>query len=152
MVRFTLVPGFTDDAANVEGIAKFVAPMKNVQWVEVQPFHQLGAFKWKAMNLEYKNANTPTRHRTLLLASSNNSVLQDALFASSPFRGSGFCALPCPLWVNSQHMQRKRDVRFAPKADMCGALAYVRFVPIADIRLVPITYVEFSKQLETITS
>jgi pyruvate formate lyase activating enzyme len=59
-VRFTLVPGFTDDPANVEGIAKFVAPMKNVEWVEVQPFHQLGAFKWKAMNLEYKHAHTPT--------------------------------------------------------------------------------------------
>jgi pyruvate formate lyase activating enzyme len=59
-VRFTLVPGFTDDPANVEGIAKFVAPMKNVEWVEVQPFHQLGAFKWKAMTLEYKNADTPT--------------------------------------------------------------------------------------------
>ncbi|HUL89088.1 MAG TPA: pyruvate formate-lyase-activating protein [Pseudolabrys sp.] len=59
-VRFTLVPGHTDDPANVEGIAKFVAPMKNVEWVEVQPFHQLGAFKWKAMKLEYKNANTPT--------------------------------------------------------------------------------------------
>jgi pyruvate formate lyase activating enzyme len=59
-VRFTLVPGLTDDPANVEGIARFVAPMKNVQWVEVQPFHQLGAFKWKAMNLEYKHANTPT--------------------------------------------------------------------------------------------
>lgn len=59
-VRFTLVPGFTDDPANVEGIAKFVAPMKNVQWVEVQPFHQLGAFKWKAMKLDYKNAATPT--------------------------------------------------------------------------------------------
>jgi pyruvate formate lyase activating enzyme len=59
-VRFTLVPGFTDDPANVEGIAKFVAPMKNVEWVEVQPFHQLGAYKWKAMNLEYKHAHTPT--------------------------------------------------------------------------------------------
>jgi pyruvate formate lyase activating enzyme len=59
-VRFTLVPGFTDDPANVEGIAKFVAPMKNVEWVEIQPFHQLGAFKWKAMKLEYKNADTPT--------------------------------------------------------------------------------------------
>jgi pyruvate formate lyase activating enzyme len=59
-VRFTLVPGFTDDPANVEGLAKFVAPMKNVEWVEVQPFHQLGAFKWKAMNLEYKHAHTPT--------------------------------------------------------------------------------------------
>ncbi|MGA7186223.1 MAG: pyruvate formate-lyase-activating protein [Pseudolabrys sp.] len=57
-VRFTLVPGHTDDPANVEGIAKFVAPMKNVAWVEVQPFHQMGGFKWKAMNLEYKHLNT----------------------------------------------------------------------------------------------
>jgi pyruvate formate lyase activating enzyme len=57
-VRFTLVPGHTDDPANVEGIAKFVGPMKNVEWVEIQPFHQLGAFKWKAMNLEYKHVDT----------------------------------------------------------------------------------------------
>jgi pyruvate formate lyase activating enzyme len=57
-VRFTLVPGHTDDPANVEGIAKFVAPMKNVEWVEIQPFHQLGAFKWKAMNLEYQHVDT----------------------------------------------------------------------------------------------
>jgi pyruvate formate lyase activating enzyme len=62
-VRFTLVPGLTDDPANVEGIARFVAPMKNVEWVEVQPFHQLGAFKWNAMKLDYKEASTqaPTR-------------------------------------------------------------------------------------------
>ena len=59
-VRFTLVPGLTDDPANVETLAQLVAPMKNVQWVEVQPFHQLGAFKWKAMKLEYKQAGTPT--------------------------------------------------------------------------------------------
>ena len=57
-VRFTLVSGLTDDPANVEKIARFVAPMKNVEWVEVQPFHQLGAFKWKAMKLDYKHANT----------------------------------------------------------------------------------------------
>jgi pyruvate formate lyase activating enzyme len=62
-VRFTLVPGHTDDPANVDGIARFVAPMKNVEWVEVQPFHQLGAFKWKAMGLEYVHVATqpPTR-------------------------------------------------------------------------------------------
>jgi pyruvate formate lyase activating enzyme len=58
-VRFTLVPGLTDDPANVEKIARFVAPMKNVEWVEIQPFHQLGAFKWKSMKLEYKHADTP---------------------------------------------------------------------------------------------
>ena len=59
-VRFTLVPGHTDDPANVDGLARFVAPMRNVEWVEVQPFHQLGAFKWKALNLDYKHAKTPT--------------------------------------------------------------------------------------------
>jgi pyruvate formate lyase activating enzyme len=65
-VRFTLVPGWTDDPDNVDGIARFVAPMKNVEWVEVQPFHQMGSFKWKAMNLEYKCENTqaPTRELT----------------------------------------------------------------------------------------
>ena len=59
-VRFTLVPGLTDDPDNVEKIARFVAPMKNVEWVEVQPFHQLGAFKWKAMGIDYREANTPS--------------------------------------------------------------------------------------------
>lgn len=57
-VRFTLVPGHTDDPDNVEGIARFVAPMKNVEWVEVQPFHQLGEFKWKAMGLPYVHEQT----------------------------------------------------------------------------------------------
>jgi pyruvate formate lyase activating enzyme len=65
-VRFTLVPGLTDDPANVEGIARFVAPMKNVEWVEVQPFHQLGAFKWKAMSLEYKLRETQRPGRELI--------------------------------------------------------------------------------------
>lgn len=58
-VRFTLVPGLTDDPANVAAVAKWVAPMKNVEWVEVLPFHQLGSFKWKALSLEYTLADTP---------------------------------------------------------------------------------------------
>ena len=65
-IRFTLVPGETDDPANVDGIARFVAPMKNVEWVEVQPFHQMGSFKWKAMGIEYKLRDTPTASRDLV--------------------------------------------------------------------------------------
>ena len=65
-VRFTLVAGSTDDPDNVAGIARFVAPMKNVEWVEVQPFHQMGAFKWKAMNLEYKHDDTPPPTREVI--------------------------------------------------------------------------------------
>lgn len=58
-LRYVLVPGLTDDPKNVEGVAKFVAPMKNIEWVEVLPFHQLGAFKWKAMGIDYRLGDTP---------------------------------------------------------------------------------------------
>ena len=65
-IRFTLVPGETDDVANVDGLARFVAPMKNVEWVEVQPFHQMGAFKWKAIGLDYKLLNTEPASKELV--------------------------------------------------------------------------------------
>jgi pyruvate formate lyase activating enzyme len=65
-IRFVLVPGLTDDPANVEGVAKFVAPMKNVEWVEILPFHQLGSFKWTALGLEYQLADTPPAGPELL--------------------------------------------------------------------------------------
>src|SRR4249919_606562 len=65
-IRFTLVPGLTDDPANIDGIARFVAPMKNVVWVEVQPLHQLGAFKWKAIGLDYQHLDTPVPSKDLV--------------------------------------------------------------------------------------
>jgi pyruvate formate lyase activating enzyme len=33
--------------------------MENVEWVEVQPFHQMGAFKWRAKKIGYQQAATP---------------------------------------------------------------------------------------------
>ena len=59
-VRFVLVPGLTDDPENIGKVARFVAPMTNVEWVEVLPFHQMGAFKWQALGLDYRLAGTPT--------------------------------------------------------------------------------------------
>ena len=52
-VRYTLVPGLTDAPDNIDKVARFVAPMKNVEWVEVLPFHQMGAFKWKSLHIDY---------------------------------------------------------------------------------------------------
>lgn len=59
-IRFVLVPGLTDDPENIAKVARFVAPMPNVEWVEVLPFHQMGAFKWKTLGLDYPLADTPT--------------------------------------------------------------------------------------------
>jgi pyruvate formate lyase activating enzyme len=52
-VRFVLVPGLTDDAENIAGVAKFCADLGNVQRVDVLPFHQMGRFKWKQLKLNY---------------------------------------------------------------------------------------------------
>lgn len=59
-VRFVLVPGLTDDPANLAAIGRLVAPMRNVEWLEVLPFHQMGSFKWQALNLDYPLLSTPT--------------------------------------------------------------------------------------------
>lgn len=52
-VRFVLIPGLTDDRDNVSQIAKFASTLGNVQRVDVLPFHQMGRFKWKQLNLPY---------------------------------------------------------------------------------------------------
>jgi pyruvate formate lyase activating enzyme len=53
-VRFVLVPGLTDDPANVEAVAAFVSTLTGVERVEVLPFHQLGAAKWAELDLAYQ--------------------------------------------------------------------------------------------------
>lgn len=53
-VGFVLVPGWTDDAEEIEGFARFAAGLGNVERVDVLPFHQMGRFKWKELGLEYQ--------------------------------------------------------------------------------------------------
>ena len=53
-IRFVLVPGLTDDPEDIAKIAGFAAGLGNVERVDVLPFHQMGRFKWKNLNIEYK--------------------------------------------------------------------------------------------------
>ena len=57
-IRFVLVPGLTDARDNVAGLAEFAASLKNVERVEVLPFHKMGEFKWQELRLSYKLADT----------------------------------------------------------------------------------------------
>ena len=57
-IRYVLVPGLSDAPDNIGKVARFVGPMRNVEWVEVLPFHQMGEFKWKALGLDYPLAAT----------------------------------------------------------------------------------------------
>jgi pyruvate formate lyase activating enzyme len=57
-VRFVLVPGWTDDMAEVDRIAAFAAELGNVERVDVLPFHQMGRFKWQKLEMEYQLQDT----------------------------------------------------------------------------------------------
>ncbi len=65
-VRFVLVPGWTDDMAEIERIAAFAAGLGNVERVDVLPFHQMGRFKWEKLGSEYQLRDTrpPSRETT----------------------------------------------------------------------------------------
>jgi len=57
-IRFVLVPGLTDDPANVAGLARFVAGLSSVERVEIVPFHQMGRNKWEELGLPYRLSET----------------------------------------------------------------------------------------------
>jgi pyruvate formate lyase activating enzyme len=53
-LRYVLVPGWSDDPADVGGVARFAAGLGNVERVDVLPFHQMGRFKWQELGLDYR--------------------------------------------------------------------------------------------------
>ena len=52
-IRHVLVPGLTDDEDGLRQTGAFIAGLKNVQKVEVLPYHSLGADKWERLGLAY---------------------------------------------------------------------------------------------------
>lgn len=52
-LRYVLVPGVTEDPADIEQLASFAAGLGNVSRVDVLPFHQMGRYKWKSLGLQY---------------------------------------------------------------------------------------------------
>lgn len=60
-IRYVLVPGWTDDQADVEHLADFLVTLGPlVERIDVLPFHQLGAHKWEELGMEYRLKDNPT--------------------------------------------------------------------------------------------
>ena len=52
--RHVVVPGITDARAHLEELKKFIDTLKNVEKVELLPYHVLGANKYETMGIKYK--------------------------------------------------------------------------------------------------
>lgn len=61
-VRQVLVPGYTDKEEDLSSLKDFLSTLKTVEKIDILPYHNLGEYKWKNLNLEYplKDVRTAT--------------------------------------------------------------------------------------------
>ena len=52
-IRHVLVPGGSDRDDYLNRLAQFIHTLKNVERVEVLPYHTLGIFKWEKLGIPY---------------------------------------------------------------------------------------------------
>lgn len=52
-IRHVLVPGINDEDRFLENLHTFIQSLRNVQKVEILPYHTLGTFKWKELGMDY---------------------------------------------------------------------------------------------------
>ena len=64
-IRHVLVPGGSDNDTYLHRLADFIRTLKNVERVEVLPYHTLGTFKWEKLGIPYplEGVNPPTEER-----------------------------------------------------------------------------------------
>ncbi len=58
-LRYVLVPGYSDDEADLHNWAKYASQFHNIERIDILPFHQMATHKWDQMQLEYKLKDTP---------------------------------------------------------------------------------------------
>lgn len=56
-IRYVLVPGITDDKTDIKNLADYLRPMKNIEKIQILPFHKMGEYKWKELEFPYELAN-----------------------------------------------------------------------------------------------
>lgn len=53
-IRHVVVPGITDSEEHIRNLAKKIRGLRNVDKVELLPYHTMGENKYEAMNMKYK--------------------------------------------------------------------------------------------------
>lgn len=61
-IRYVLVPGYTDDEADLKSAYEYLKKFKNIERIEVLPYHSMGKMKWDKLNVEYplEGVTSPT--------------------------------------------------------------------------------------------
>lgn len=58
-IRHVVVPGITEDIEDIEKMAEYLSHYTCISRIELLPFHKMGEYKWKQLNLKYELEDTP---------------------------------------------------------------------------------------------
>ena len=58
-VRHVVVPGLTDSPGHLAGLEEYLADWPNLERVELLPYHTLGVYKYRALNIPYSLEGVP---------------------------------------------------------------------------------------------
>ena len=58
-IRQVIVPGITDDENDLLKLKEFISTLKNVEKIELIPYHEMGKYKWESLGLKYELEGTP---------------------------------------------------------------------------------------------
>lgn len=58
-IRRVIVPGLTDGEDDLRKTGEFIRSLKNIERVEVLPYHDFGVEKWRSLGLEYSLEGVP---------------------------------------------------------------------------------------------
>ncbi len=64
-IRHVLVPGITDNDECLTELADFLRGLKNIERIDVLPYHSLGTFKYEKLGIDYslKDTSAPSAER-----------------------------------------------------------------------------------------
>lgn len=62
-IRVVIVPGFHDTYEYMDDLAEYIAPLDNIERIELLPYHTMGVNKYKVINMEYPLEGVPAMNK-----------------------------------------------------------------------------------------
>lgn len=58
-IRHVIIPGYTNDQESLRNLAEMLKGYHNIELIDILPYHNMGAYKWESMGLEYPLKDVP---------------------------------------------------------------------------------------------
>ena len=62
-IRIVIVPGFHDSYEYMDDLAEYIAPLNNIERIELLPYHTMGVNKYKLIDMEYPLDGVPAMNK-----------------------------------------------------------------------------------------